>query len=94
MARYIKADELKADHFVSNSTTNITNCLYVSLSQIENAPTADVRENVHGHWTFKQLGGWHCSECGEQAPFWCMASTQNLAKFCPNCGAVMDEGRE
>ena len=53
--------------------------------------SADVRENVHAHWTCKQLGGWHCSECGEQAPFWCMASTQNLANFCPNCGAQMDE---
>ena len=94
MPRYIDANVLKADHFVASTTANTTNYLYVSLSQIENAPTADVRENVHAHWTCKQLGGWHCSECGEQAPFWCMASTQNLANFCPNCGAVMDERRE
>ena len=44
MARYINADELKADHFVASTTANTTNYLYVSLSQIENAPTADVVE--------------------------------------------------
>ena len=46
MSRYIDADELKADHFVPSSTTNTANYLYVSFSQIENAPTADVVEVV------------------------------------------------
>lgn len=30
-----------------------------------------------------------CSICGEHAPFWCMASTYYLSKYCPNCGAKM-----
>ena len=42
-----------------------------------------------GEWKYYPLGGWHCTRCGEQAPFWCMATTQNLSHFCPSCGAEM-----
>ena len=56
---------------------------------VADAPTADVRENVKGKWIYQSFGGWHCNQCGKQAPFWCMASTQNLSVFCPNCGADM-----
>lgn len=56
------------------------------------APTADVRENVHAHWIFGATQGhsWmKCSEClvsqdGQTATF----------SFCPNCGAQMDEVTE
>lgn len=39
-----------------------------------------------GHW----INGC-CSECGEHAPFWSMASTYHLSKFCYGCGAKMQE---
>ena len=42
-----------------------------------------------GKWERRGIGGWRCSVCNEQAPFWCMASTQNLSNYCPNCGAKM-----
>ena len=45
----------------------------------------------HGRWVYKKVGGWKCSECGVQAPFWCFATTQNLSNYCHNCGAKMDE---
>ena len=56
---------------------------------IDEAPTIDPVK--HGKWMYKDLGGWHCSVCGEQAPFWCMATTQNLSNYCPNCGAKVEE---
>lgn len=54
---------------------------------------ADVAPVRHGRW-FYSFGGWLCSECDDQAPFWCMASTQNLSNYCPNCGAKMDGGAD
>ena len=55
-------------------------------------PTEDVRENVHGHWEEKyddNDDAWcrrkfYCSVCGD----W---NTYGKTKFCPYCGAVMDE---
>lgn len=57
---------------------------------LEDLPSADVEPVKHGRWEYRNFGGWHCSLCDEQAPFWCMASTQNLSKYCPNCGVRMD----
>ena len=82
MPRYIKADELKADHFVASTTANTTNYLYVSLSQIENTPTADVRENIHGRWVVDEDGNIECSVCGHHG-------VGDL--YCERCGAIMDE---
>lgn len=58
----------------------------------ETIPAADVVERKVGRWVYSSNGtGWRCSECNAQAPFWCMASTQNLSNYCPNCGADMRE---
>ena len=52
---------------------------------------ADKREAERfGRWIYDEWKGWCCSECGNQAPFWCLASTQNLTDYCPNCGARME----
>ena len=59
---------------------------------VDAIPAADVVEVRHGRWIYFKLGGWKCSECNNQAPFWCMASTQNLSDYCPNCGAKMSNG--
>lgn len=40
----------------------------------------------------RKKGKWidgKCSNCGEHAPFWSMASTYYESNFCPNCGADM-----
>ena len=56
-------------------------------------PTADVRENVHAKWVIEKEivnGVLHssqfCSNCGYPQYL--------TTKFCPNCGALMDKGRE
>lgn len=56
---------------------------------IDAIPAADVVEVRYGRW----VNG-RCSECGEHAPFWSMASTYHLSKYCPSCGAKMDGGQD
>ena len=51
----------------------------------------DVQPRKKGKWIHKNVGGWHCSECGVQAPVWCFATTQNLSDYCPNCGVRMSK---
>lgn len=103
MPKHIDVDELK--EWVQNwfekhryyhpySKTNdipITE-LYDILEQI---PPTDVRENVHAHLNkVKMKSGewWHtCSKC---IATWGSEDGELDFKFCPNCGAVMDERRE
>ena len=63
------------------------------ISSIENAPTVDAVEVVHGRWipNFEydfdrgehRLTGYHCDKCG----IW----TLKKSNYCPNCGARMDD---
>ena len=51
-------------------------------TRLKSVPSADVRENVHGHWRKMNYDlGYECSECGWEA--------SNPWDFCPNCGADM-----
>ena len=61
------------------------------FEEIDNAPTVDAVEVVHGRWIEKWhrniLGDYprfHCSECGEDKP------NAIHTNYCPNCGAKMD----
>jgi len=54
--------------------------------RIEDLPEEDVRPVVRGRWTDGK-----CDQCGEHAPYWCMASAYHTTNFCPNCGADMRE---
>ena len=72
-------------------------------SAIENAPTVDAVEVVHGRWkwgrnSMNQYGAW-CSECecGWEDKGNDFDRVQGLViahKYCPNCGAKMDGGNE
>ena len=74
--------------------TNLTVPIEINWNDIkEKLKEEDWVPVVHGRWIYNNMGGWKCSECNNQAPFWCMASTQNLTNYCPNCGAKMDGGR-
>ena len=52
-------------------------------------PVVDAVPVVHGHWTTKRSlthdGEWYCSNC-EYEP-----TVFEDYKYCPNCGAKMDE---
>lgn len=61
---------------------------------VTDTPIVEYAPVKYGKWVYRGLGGWHCSLCDEQAPFWCMASTQNLSNYCQNCGAQMERSED
>lgn len=64
--------------------------------QIANLPAADVIEVVHGEWlycpeTINLRSHFYCSVCnGVRLEHY----TKNNFRYCPNCGAKMDGGKE
>lgn len=54
---------------------------------MENAPTVDAVEVVHGWW-LGEAGDFKCSVCGEYSADGGFEQT----RFCPNCGAKMYGG--
>jgi hypothetical protein len=61
----------------------------VFVDDIENAPTVDAVEVVHGRWILKETCGkhtekFHCSVCDKVPKSLCVEA------YCPNCGAKMD----
>jgi hypothetical protein len=77
----------------------------VPVIAIEDAPTVDAVEVVHGRWedVFKGNCAWErykCSVCGGYALYrheqvfdeW--KTVQVLANYCPYCGAYMENGEE
>lgn len=78
-------DEERA--IVKEAYSTMTDC----VSLIENAPTIDAVEVIHGHWTNISISvsghsSAECSVCG------CVVhdSFSNVINYCPNCGAKMD----
>lgn len=94
MSRYItEEDAIKAlvDYGYYAVACDIVEEKYHAEKALEKAPTADVRENVHGEWIrFRQEESqpWHikCSNCGQ---YWSIADHAVTFKFCFNCGADM-----
>lgn len=61
-------------------------CLTHLLNITDNAPT--VEERPTGEWIFD--GEWRCSMC-DQTPWYNKNPMESGYKFCPNCGAKMEE---
>lgn len=96
MARYIDADKLK--EAFSTDTQHLSTFdpdLYdLIVLDIDEAPTADVKEVKRGHWIAKasthtskrgrliHYDRYKCSECG----VW---NGRHKQDFCPHCGADM-----
>ena len=59
------------------------------IDTIEEMPTVDAVEVVHGVWMGK-TGKWWCSVCKKGVPY-----SYTGHNYCPNCGAKMDgDGNE
>lgn len=57
------------------------------ISRVEKAPTTEAKPVVHAHWN----DDGRCTNCGEHAPFYAMASTYHKSTYCHGCGAQMDK---
>ena len=89
--RPINADYLESKvHRVGNESGR------VYWFDIEDAPTLDVQPVVHAHWVACEdeyeyvLDEYKCSACGG-IQFFAIEPQENGWKYCPNCGAKMDE---
>lgn len=99
MSDYIDRDEL-IKHIKNLPTwwadNSVTCAFYLTkaITEIENAPAADVQAVKHGKWKLcyedwrKQIAGDECSACGFQHYGTCISHYH----YCPNCGAKMEKG--
>ena len=94
--RYM-ADRFDRERCVSEE--NCITCGRVCLFQrtINNAPTVDAVEVVHGYWvslTECANAGVYCSVCNKKVYkedyAWCNRKNKLRSNYCPNCGAKMD----
>lgn len=96
MARYIDADELREliDGGYDLDFDELPETKQALLKMIDEQPTADVREVVHGHWIDTspppvdegRLPEWieyTCSACGK-------GHVIAMTPYCYMCGAKMD----
>lgn len=89
MPRYIDAQKLKDAMNIEDDANGNFNIM-TALKCVDDAPTADVQEVMHGNWIFEKdierFGIWDtfiCSKCGHR--------TLTKCNYCSNCGAKMDE---
>lgn len=58
---------------------------------INNQPTIEAVQVVHGEWILRHIGAghmWECSVCHKRPDIY----VKNDTNFCPNCGADMRKG--
>ena len=86
MEEYISKEKVKGFVRSGISTDTEADKEYV-CAFIDSIPSADVRENIHGHWirVTDKVGHlvWECDKCGWQKRLW--------TNYCPDCGADMRE---
>ena len=77
--------------------TGLADCIARDISGL---PAADVADVVHGEWLrsdddWNSLTTIQCSLCSEE---WCFETDDDVSllnyKYCPNCGARMDGGKD
>lgn len=95
MSRYINMEEALSFPFANgqydhkNADENFILGCESYKEWLENLPTADVIPVKHGHWIGKPLAGYStvkCSACGSA-----FVENNGKWKYCPHCGAKMDE---
>lgn len=67
---------------------------YAAINDIKHAPTVNAEPVRHGQWDYVTVvdeGFWRCSICGTPSE---AIGANKLYKYCPFCGARMDDGRE
>ena len=65
-----------------------------AMEMLDHFPTVDAVPVRHGKWIYGNDFHWYtasCSECGYQRRTDIKAANWNAWKYCPMCGARMDE---
>ena len=77
---FLMGENGEYDHYTSGFDEAVT--------RVENFPSADVAPVQHGKWLYGDYYdiGDVCSECD-----WDSKMTHPSYRYCPNCGAKMDE---
>ena len=96
--RYIDANAIPWEEYYvpdpdSNAQWDYKKEFSVTKPIVDQMPTVDAVEVVHGRWKIVDSGfDWelNCSLCGEQ--YWIEKDEleTHKPKYCPNCGAKMD----
>ena len=95
--RPIDADALKEQAYESREWSHGGHPFVVEVDDIDDAPTIDPDDlRPKGEWIeqedFNLDTYYDCSVCGESFCLIDGSPTDNLFKFCPNCGAKMGGG--
>lgn len=98
MARLIDADRLEdviedeCFNYISDSDFNvgIQNGLLLARDFVQEAPTIDAEPVRHGKWIWEE-DGYKCSNCSHKAYGNILECMDGTYKYCPNCGARMNE---
>ena len=85
------------EHYTQCHTTDQIALMDMVEYCIEEQPTVDAVEVVHGHWislTDCSNAGVYCSVCNKKVwkedYAWCNRKNRLRSNYCPNCGAKMD----
>lgn len=101
MSRYIDADTLRErlqslayDDWNQGISISFSDACNEIIDIIEEQPTADVRENVQSEWVRLEGRGVYCNACQQGWDF-IQGVPEEVGrgryKYCPNCGAKMEE---
>lgn len=90
MARLIDAEEMKTGicFIITDSKELLTSSVArkAMLGLVDRCKTVDAAPVVHGRW--KKRKSWACYVCSE-----CSFEEDGATKYCPNCGALMQEDK-
>ena len=93
MARYIDAELLEKEAKCLYSINNFEPVKAYTQEQIDNAPTAEVKEVVRGYWIRFSGDEFCCSNCGKVKHYYTLDGV-DPDDFCPTCGADMREAAQ
>lgn len=84
---YIRREDAK-DALQEKVFHNLTDEFYGAMQAIDELPSADVAPVIHAHWRWMPNHDVICSKCQYVLP---SGSPVSDFRFCPYCGAKMDE---
>lgn len=94
MTRLIDADALKNDILKSAvmiDDRGIQTGYEIAIELIKRQPTIDAEPVRHGKWIWNDKCRRVCSVCENPVAFMLSRDGWHEGKYCPNCGARMDE---